>query len=71
MGVGTNWGNWRILPGYDRGQVGGAIMMAKMRMRVRKMVIDDSGGARNKPENQDEDVLLKILEQLTFFLPLH
>ena len=38
-GAGTNWGNWRILPGYDRGQVGGAIMMVKMMMM--KMVFDD------------------------------
>ena len=38
-GAGTNWGNWRILPGYDRGQVGGAIMMVKM--MTMKMVFDD------------------------------
>ena len=34
------------MPGYDRGQVGGAIMMVKMMMM--KMVFDDRR-ARNKP----------------------
>ena len=48
MGVGTNWGNWRILPGYDRGQVGGAMLIAKMMMTVRGVNADDDTGVRKK-----------------------